>query len=82
MNTLAKAMHLNELVKMNSGATTNQFFNELLEENSEDRTLSIMKFAYWKSCKISGAKPMNIDWMQDFYKEMLEQEKLEEQYGI
>ncbi|SGZ00586.1 hypothetical protein [Moritella viscosa] len=41
-----------------------------------------MKFAYWRSCKISNVKPMNIDWMQDFYHERLEQEKLESQYGL
>lgn len=82
MNTLAKAKHLHELVKMNSGATTNEFFNDLLAEKGEDHTLAAMQFAYWRSCKISNVKPMNIEWMQGFYSEMLEQERLEEQYGI
>lgn len=82
MNTLAKAKHLHELVKMNSGATTNEFFNDLLAEKGEEHTLGAMKHAYWRSCKISDVKPMKIEWMQDFYNEMLEQERLEDQYGI
>jgi hypothetical protein len=67
---------------MNAGVTTNEFFNEMLEEKGEDHTFGAMQYAYWRSCKISNVKPMKIEWMQDFYNEMLEQERLEEQYGL